>query len=397
MSLGSRAWLSSALALGLVAAAPEAAADSSPDPLDGVSVGLPPLDEAPEPPELDALSVGTPYDVAQYPPPPGTRPPGTLPPPGTRPAPGYPPPGYQPGPGFGVQRRRPVSSGLEIGFLYTTAAVYGIGTGIWINEEAKVREPGVYVIAPAAFGAAMPLAVFLVDRFAYTKGMPEGLPSAIASGAIIGAAGGVGIAAYQWASVSTGKEWGWIGVARAEFVGATVGAGAGVGLYYLIKPRPEHNVLLMSSVVWGAGIGAAFGGGASKSFGNWSETNDAVSLGSNIGMGVALAGAVTASVFWTPSWEGIGWMYAGFGLGTVASLPIYFAYIGSDRDPRRGLIAQGIGAIAGVGLAAALAPRYRYPGYAANDTDDPDWIKVRGVGLMPVEQGLGAQMTGELW
>jgi len=384
MSVGSRAWLGSALALGLFFAASSAQADGSGDDLEEVGVGHPPIEVIP--PDVEEMIVGTPYDVAQYPPPPGTRP-----------APGY-APGYRPpAPGFGVQRRRPVSSGLEIGFLYATAAAYGIGTGIWVNEEAKVRDPGIYVIAPAAFGAAFPLTVFLIDRFAYTRGMPEGLPSAIASGAIIGAAAGVGISTYQWASSTKENEWGFLGVARAEFVGATLGAGAGVGLYYLIKPRPEHNMLLMSSVVWGAGIGAAFGGGASKSFGTWGETNDAVTLGANIGMGVSLAGAVTASILWTPSWEGLGWMYAGYGLGTVASLPIYFAYIGSDRDPRRGLIAQGIGAILGVGLAAVLAPKYRYPGYAENETHDPDWIKVRGVSLMPLERGLGAQMTGQLW
>ncbi|MEM1032921.1 MAG: hypothetical protein AAGN82_21425 [Myxococcota bacterium] len=208
---------------------------------DGLMVGRPPLiadegmreddDAGPEIEEFeDTVAGAAPYDVAQFPGPPGTRPPPARG--GYAPSPGYGPPGYRPpGAGFGVQRRRPVSSRLEIGFLYVTAAAHGIGTGLWVNTEAEVRDPGTYVIAPAAFGAAMPLTVFIVDRFAFRRGMPEGLPSAIASGAVIGSAAGLGVSLFELTTSGEGEGWGKVGVARAQFFGSTLGARARAGRY----------------------------------------------------------------------------------------------------------------------------------------------------------------------
>ena len=59
--------------------------------------------------------------------------------------------------------------------LYGTSVAWGAGTGIWIDVEAGVEDPGLRLIPPLLFGAAAPLSVFFVDRFAFRNGMPEGL------------------------------------------------------------------------------------------------------------------------------------------------------------------------------------------------------------------------------
>lgn len=117
----------------------------------------------------------------------------------------------------------PRSTPLEIGYLYVTAATWGVGTGIWIDAEAGVEDPGLRFIAPIILGAAAPAAVFFLDR----PPMPRGLPSAIATGMLIGAGEGMGISGYQYAHAKKQDEWGFTGFARAEFIGATVGGAVG--------------------------------------------------------------------------------------------------------------------------------------------------------------------------
>ncbi|MBW2522679.1 MAG: hypothetical protein JRI23_00825 [Deltaproteobacteria bacterium] len=348
---------------------------------------------------------------AQYPAPqpaqPGYGTPGQPPPPGYG-QPGYGQPGYgQPGygqPGYGMppgqKQGRPVSTGLEMAYLYGTSAAWGVGTGIWIDAEAGIDDPGLMLILPAVLGTAAPVGVFLIDRFAYRKGMPDGLPSAVATGLVVGAGEGLGIASLQWVTSDAEDEWGFKGLARAEVIGSTLGGAAGYGLYYLTRPQPETNILISSSVVWGTLIGSAFGGGASN--GDWGGyTNDGLALGGLIGYNVALAGAVTTSLFYTPSWDQIGWMWGGLGLGMLASLPVYIFYAGSeDHDPRRGMIFQGVAGTIGLGLGAILAkPKSDHSGYYGQNeqTKRTEWVKVLGGGLMPIYKGVGAQVAGMLW
>jgi hypothetical protein len=50
-------------------------------------------------------------------------------------------------------------SGSEITVLYSTAAVYGVGMGVWFGAEAKIKDPGLFLIAPAILGVAAPIGV----------------------------------------------------------------------------------------------------------------------------------------------------------------------------------------------------------------------------------------------
>jgi hypothetical protein len=361
--------------------------------------------------------------------PPPAAPPGYAPPgatvPGYAPPPAFPPP--QPGypympppvgpmppngamPGFVPQGSgaRPTSSAGELGFLYGTALAWGLGTGTWIDAEAGLCDEGAtcdpveVAIAPIVLGTAAPVSVFLVDRFAFARGMPEGLPSSIAAGMWIGAGEAMGIASYQHVTSDAADEWGYRGVARAAFIGSTVGGVAGVGLHYALHPTPQTNSLLLSSTVWGTSIGALFGGGASS--GAWGQANDSVWLGGQLGFHIGLAGALGASFAWTPTWRQLAWMWGGFGAGAIAATPFYLIYVArDDLDPRRGLIIQGVTSAVGLGLGAIFGrPR---PGDMTASDDGTDFMRASrtrpiafgGAGLMPVQGGVGFQAHGVLW
>ncbi|MGK3968755.1 hypothetical protein WMF38_37870 [Sorangium sp. So ce118] len=298
----------------------------------------------------------------------------------------YPPPQQK--------KSQPKSTPLEVGYLYATSVAYGVGTGIWFDAVAGIDDPGVQFIAPAVLGVAAPVGVYFLDQ----PPMPRGMPSAIATGMVIGAGEGLGIASYQYVSARKGKEWGFLGLATSEVIGSTVGGAAGLGFYYLLRPKPQTNMLLASGAVWGTIIGSEFGAAASN--GSWSESNDSVSLGGLIGFNVATAGAVGLAIAWTPSWNQLAWMWGGLGIGTVVSLPIYFAYIGSDHDPRRGLIAQGAAGTLGLVAGALFLGKPDPAGeVAANEEQraDPPFARVLGGSLVPYPGGMGAVVLGELW
>ncbi len=327
------------------------------------------------------------------------------------------------------------STSLEIATLYATATAWGIGTGIWIDAEAGTHDPGISLIAPVLLGAAAPAAVFFADRPA----MREGLPSAIAAGLLIGAGEGLGVAGYQAVrstdqhcdftsagidpkSCVPSSSWGFKGLARAEFIGSTIGGLGGFAYGYFLRPSPKNNVLIASSAVWGAVIGSEFGWGASKlretiTVGSgsssltlsrkttWSETNDSMALGGLIGFNALVVGAAGLSIAWRPSWQQLEWMWGGFAIGEAASLLVYPFYAASDADPRRGLIFQGVAGTIGL-VAGAFIGRPDTPGSIAREErrehEEEDrrrhgrFARVIGGGLMPVPGGMGASVTG-IW
>lgn len=333
-----------------------------------------------------------------------------YPPPQYAPPPQYPPPQYAPPPQYGAppqygygappQYAPPPaparSTGLEVGFLYGTAVAWGVGTGVWLDAEIPVQDPGLRFIAPVVLGLAAPAGVLVLDRVVYKPAMPEGMPSAIATGMLVGAGEGLGVASYQWVSSTGANEWGFRGLARAEFIGSTIGGVGGYAFYRLVKPKPKHNVLVSSGIVWGSVLGSEFGAGASN--GDWGLANDDMSLGGLIGFNIGLAATVTLSTVWTPSWNQLGWMWGGLALGTAVSLPVYIFYAGGDHDPRRGLIFQGVAGLLGLGAGAFIGKPEKKGAIVENEEPGrPRFARVLGGGLFPVQGGAGAQVYGQLW
>jgi len=308
------------------------------------------------------------------------------------PIPSHPPPLRGPAPSLDVP-----ASTLEMGTLYGMSAAYGVGTGIWLDAELGIDDPGLRFLPPAALGLAGPVGVFLLDR----PPMPRGMPAAIAAGMAIGAGEGVGIASYQFVRAKAEDAWGFRGFARAVFIGSTAGAALGYVAGAAMMPSPKTSLLLGSGVAWGAVIGSMFGYGGSSPSSAFGNANDSASLGGLLGYNVALVGAAALSTVWVPSYSSLGWMWAGFGAGLAVSLPVYLFYLGSDHDPRRGLIVQG--AAATLGLAAgAVFTMYSTDlsaGQRKNlaDASSPPPFQVTGGGLMPVPSGMGFTVSGLLF
>lgn len=243
-------------------------------------------------------------------------------------------------------------SSTEISVLYTTAAVYGVGLGVWFGAEAEIKDPGLFLIAPAVLGVAAPIGVYLLDNPA----LPRGLPAAVASGMVIGAGEGIGLASNQFVSQSSADAWGFRGLSRATVIGATLGGAGGFALGYLQEPSPKSSLLATSAVVWGAAVGSMYGYGASGKGLGYGRANDSAALGGLIGFNVGLAAAAGLSTVYIPSYRALSYMWVGAGVGAAVSLPVYLAYAGKGSPPaKRGLVFSGTTTTLGIIAGALLA------------------------------------------
>jgi len=276
-------------------------------------------------------------------------------------------------------------SSTEISALYSASAVYGVGLGVWFGAEAKIKDPGLFLIAPALLGVGAPLTVYLLDNPA----LPRGLPAAIATGMVIGAGEGIGIASYQFVSAKSADAWGFRGLSRATALGATLGGVGGFAVGYLQEPSPKSSLLATSGVVWGAAVGGMLGYGSSGKGIGYGLANDSAALGGLIGFNVGLAAAAGLSTVYIPSYRALSYMWIGAGVGAAVSLPVYLAYAGKGGPPaKRGLVFTGTATTVGIVAGALLA------GSGSDSADSESSSRFAHLDyVIPMPTAHGAQLT----
>jgi hypothetical protein len=277
--------------------------------------------------------------------------------------------------------------------LYGTAATYGVGMGIWLDAETGLDDPGLKFIPPVVLGLAAPVGVYFLDQ----PPLPRGTPAAISAGMIIGAGEGLGIWSYQFTATRESDSWGFRGLSRAMTLGGALGGVGGYALAYYQEPSPKTSLFVGSSVVWGSVVGSMIGYGSTKKGLDYGQANEGASLGGLVGYNVALGATAAISMAYIPSYESIGWMWVGGGIGAAAGLPIYLAYASSDKPAKRGLIVQGI--LTGLGITAAgIFTSGMTDSYATSEPpSQPKFAQITMLGIMPIEGGAGVQMTGLLF
>ena len=288
-----------------------------------------------------------------------------------------------------------------------------MGAGVWIDAEAyngtKI-DPGIAMIGPLLLGAALPMAVYIGDLHP----MRAGLPSAIASGVVIGAGEGLVAAAFGSGHASTvpgaTNPWDFTSVGRAEMVGSTLGAVSGIAYGVLLHPTPQRTMFITSATGWGSIIGYEVGGGATSTpwnpTGIGTDTTSAkagLSTGGLVGFNLGLVAAAGASAFWTPSWNQLAWMWGGFAIGETAATLVYPIYAATGGDARHGLVFQGLAGTVGA-VAGAFIGRADHGGAVAREErEDEEWLahphfaRIRGGGVMPLPGGAGGTLSGQLW
>ena len=84
----------------------------------------------------------------------------------------------QPAPYAPQQSTSQSASDIEIGTLYAFSAGYGVGTGIWIDAELHIDDPGLQFLAPSILGlAARSASSFWIDRGCHAGCRPPWRPA----------------------------------------------------------------------------------------------------------------------------------------------------------------------------------------------------------------------------
>jgi hypothetical protein len=290
-----------------------------------------------------------------------------------------------------VQPVRPPTSRYrspgEMGYLFGVGIAYGVGTGIWIDAIGNVNDPGIAFIPPVAIGAAIPIGLYVWDQAAE---FDRGVPSTMATGMLLGGLEGIAVSGLQWQLTGNGgpDSWGFPTWATITFLTATGGGIGGYAFGEWLQPDPRSLGFIASGAGWGAITGILFGSGVVS--GDWKD-GAAVWGFAGFNAGIVATGAL--STFYVPSWQTIKYMWLGELLGTLATTPVYFFYIGSSADPRHGLIANAVGGLAGIGIAAALTVNMTdSPSTASRDRDPNAWTPPFQLAVTPTPYG-GAQLT----
>jgi hypothetical protein len=232
-----------------------------------------------------------------------------------------------------------------------TSALYGIGTGIWLDALFKIKDPGGAILMPLAFGAAAPVGVFFWDR--YGGPLHRGVPASVSAGLVLGGVEGIAIAGTQWQYTrEDGNDWSFQTQTTVTWIMASVGGVGGWAFGEWIRPDPRSLTFIGSGAGWGAISGSLFGIAVQGRHDDWKDGSSVAGL---IGYNVGMLGAGAISILHTPSYNSQKYMWMGYGLGALAGCIVFPFYLFVD-DPvvKRGLIGPSIGALAGAGLAGAF-------------------------------------------
>jgi hypothetical protein len=266
-------------------------------------------------------------------------------------------------------------------YLYGVGAAYGFGTGMWLDSLAHVSDPGIWVITPIALGVAAPIGGYFWDRW---DEFNRGVPSSIATGLLLGGVEGVAIGGLQWQLSGNGGPNTWAYSTQTSVTFFTATAGGVGGWFFGEYARPDPRTL--GFIASGAGFGTAFG----VLFGTGVDSANGAAVWGFAGYNAGIAAAGILSTQWTPSWQTLKYMWAGDVLGTLATTPVYLFYIGSSADPRHGLIANALGGVAGLAIAAALTANLKDPGTAEG------WTPPFQLAMSPMQGGAALTAMG-MW
>ena len=267
----------------------------------------------------------------------------------------------------------------EMTFLYATSIMYGVGLGVEFSAEVGIKDPGLFLIAPALLGVAAPLGAYELD----TPKMHRGVPTSISVGLLLGAGEGLGIAGTQMVSANSDDAWKFRGLSRSMALGATLGGVGGWLAGTWLEPPPNTTVLALSGAVWGTAVGSMFGYGASPSNYSWGRANDWAAVGGLVGYNIGALGAAGLGTAALLSDKQLAWMWAGAGIGAAASLPVFLFYAGDGGPPaRRGFVFMGTATTLGIVAGAVFAPNDSRIARARDQQNVASWeppIEILGI------------------
>jgi hypothetical protein len=240
-----------------------------------------------------------------------------------------------------------VRTGDELSVLYTTAFVYGVGSGAWIVLLTEPENVAGALLPFVALTSASVAGVAFADSY---RPFRRGVPHSIAAGLYLGAIEGIWLSGFQRSSAARredGSGWSSASVATAMWAGATVGGIAGGFVGAWREPTPGRVSFTGSAAIW-PGIVTSFTAGAIES--DDARRGEIAFLAGGIAYNLGIvAGLVTAPGV-APSVARVRFIDLGGLGGGLLGAGTYAIFAESGASERGGLAASAGGAALGLGF-----------------------------------------------
>ena len=249
-----------------------------------------------------------------------------------------------------VPPRSSIRSTDELTLLYTSAFLYGAGTGTWFLLQTKPDSAATATLPFAALTAAPVIAVATIDGY---KKLPRGLPHSISAGLYLGLGQGIWLVGYQHARAARIEDldpdstvrWTPESTASVLWASASIGAVVGGIAGGYLPTTPGRVSFTASTTMW---AGALTGLGAGAVLPDDEYRREHAFLAGGIGYNVGLAGGLLGAHVVSPSVARVRLVDLLGIAGGLAGAGFYLSVSG-DPDTRT---TEGLAVIgAGTGLA----------------------------------------------
>ncbi len=236
----------------------------------------------------------------------------------------------------------------EIGVLYTTSVLYGLGTGLWIDIISKPESfSGTLILSPLLFAGAAAGGTALLDS---GRGLRYGVAQSIASGMYIGLWQGIAWTTYLQAASTYQHQLSGEQYATALWSSATAGALVGGIVGTQSSTTPGRASYVSSAALWPAlilGFGIA---GISQD--NQYRDDHALLAASLGATGGTVTGILTAGTV-SPTTARVRFLDLGGISGALLGGGLYLAATGSHAEFSPFAVLTALGTTAGLGVAWA--------------------------------------------
>jgi hypothetical protein len=232
----------------------------------------------------------------------------------------------------------------ELAVLYTSAVLWGIGSGAWTSVLTKPDSAAGVVLPIFAFagaGTGLVAAIDLTGRpFRY------GVPQSIVSGLYIGLEEGIVLSLWNTAGQSADQ---WKAGTTATVIWGTSTAGAVLGgvIGSAVGTTPGRASFVGSSALWGGVLVGMLAGAATPD----NSSGQGALLAAGIGLNAGAIGGILAAGPVSPSIARVRFLDLGGIVGGLVAGGLYLAASNKNPDGHVALGVTALGVGAGLGVA----------------------------------------------
>jgi hypothetical protein len=250
-----------------------------------------------------------------------------------------------------VVRQTPLSAHIrtsdELSILYTSAFVYGLGTGGWVVLLTRPGNLAGAALPFVGFTAAAVGGVAMVDAY---RPLRRGVPHSIAAGLYLGLGEAVWVIGFEHAGATRRADdsrWSAEMVGTALWSGASLGGIAGGLVGAWREPTPGRVSFTSSAATW-AGVTSGFIAAALESRDR--SRGETAMLAGGVGYNLGLASGIVVAPLLAPSVARVRFADLGAIGGALLGAGAYSVAAEKSATVRGGLGFAALGMAGGLGL-----------------------------------------------